>query len=352
MAKVPEAGKIQTVLRGVDPVEVNGQILHHEHVLVDFKYWQNKPDAEFHDYEIELDKLHRLRQEPYSHGPNQILSCEKTAVGEIKDFMKRGGCMIVDNTTIGVGRNLEGVVRIAKESGCHIVAGTGFYVGPSHPPSVAAATSQDLAELMYRDLSEGEDGVRCGVIGEIGCSWPLLTDERKMLLAAVQAMRWSGAPLIIHPGRHPKAPFEIVEIVEKAGADLSRVVISHIERTLFDHEDMIRLAGRGVILAFDLFGVESSHYQLDDIDMPNDGGRIRAIRALVDAGHLERVMLAHDIHTKHRLTKYGGHGLAHISEHVLPKMMRRGFTQDQIDTMMIHTPKRFLTLIEPVEPKC
>ena len=35
--------------------------------------------------------------------------------------------------------------------------------------------------------------------------------------------------------------------------------------------------------------------------------------------------MAHDIATSHRLTKYGGHGYAHILENVMPIMRRKGF---------------------------
>ena len=37
------------------------------------------------------------------------------------------------------------------------------------------------------------------------------------------------------------------------------------------------------------------------IDMPNDAGRIKMVKFLIDHGYQQRIMLAHDIHTKHRL---------------------------------------------------
>ena len=35
--------------------------------------------------------------------------------------------------------------------------------------------------------------------------------------------------------------------------------------------------------------------------MPNDAQRIKMVKLLVDHGYQQRIMLAHDIHTKHRL---------------------------------------------------
>ena len=69
-----------------------------------------------------------------------------------------------------------------------------------------------------------------------------------------------GAPLIIHPGRDTAAPFEIVDVLRNAGADLSRTVMSHLDRTLFDHGDFLRFAETGCISELDLFGSECSHY--------------------------------------------------------------------------------------------
>ena len=39
-------------------------------------------------------------------------------------------------------------------------------------------------------------------------------------------------PLIIHPGRAEEAPFEIIDVLREAGADISKTVMSHLDRTL------------------------------------------------------------------------------------------------------------------------
>ena len=42
---------------------------------------------------------------------------------------------------------------------------------------------------MVKELTEGvgDTTIKCGVIGEIGCSWPLTPAEKKSLLAAAAA---------------------------------------------------------------------------------------------------------------------------------------------------------------------
>ena len=52
-----------------------------------------------------------------------------------------------------------------------------------------------MADVMVREIVEGVEGsggVRCGVIGEVGCSWPLTESERKSLEAAAIAQRETG----------------------------------------------------------------------------------------------------------------------------------------------------------------
>ena len=73
----------------------------------------------------------------------------------------------------------------------------------------------------------------------------------------------TGAPLAIHPGRDPLAPFEILDILEQAGADISHTKMSHLDRTFSNNEDYIKLAKRGCYLSLDQFGIETSHYQVN-----------------------------------------------------------------------------------------
>lgn len=78
--------------------------------------------------------------------------------------------------------------------------------------------------------------------------------------------------------------------------------------------------------------------------MPNDIGRLRAVRALFEAGLGHRVTISHDICTRPRLLLNGGHGYRHILVNLPPLMRDRGWTQDEIDTLLIETPRRLLTL--------
>ncbi|KAM4792897.1 N-acetyltaurine hydrolase isoform 4-T7 [Cyanocitta cristata] len=275
------------------------------------------------------------------------LHCETDAVREeLLQFKAAGGGTIVENTTTGIGRDVNTLKKLAEETGVHIIAGAGFYVDSTHSSQTQAMTVEQLAGIIVDEVLKGADGtnIKCGVVGEIGCSWPLTPSEHRVLQATAQAQSQLGCPVIIHPGRNSDSPFQIIRILQEAGADASKTVMSHLDRTIFDTKELLEFAKLGCYLEYDLFGTEFLHYQFHpDIDMPSDNERIARIRMLIDEGYEDRILMAHDMHTKNRLMKYGGHGYSHIFKNIVPKMLIRGISQDKIDKILQANPKRWLT---------
>ena len=151
----------------------------------------------------------------------------------------------------------------------------------------------------------------------------------------------------IHPGRHPLAAFDAVARVKELGGDLSRTVLSHVERTLFTVDEIAEIARNGVTVSFDLFGQELSHYAHADIDLPNDAGRVAMIRQLIELGLTDRIVVSQDICVKVHMRKWGGEGYTHILEHVLPLMRRRGIGEEDINAFTRVNPARLLGIVEP-----
>ena len=54
--------------------------------------------------------------------------------------------------------------------------------------------------------------------------------ERQSLRATASVQTSLGVPVIIHPGRDHASPAEIVRILQEAGGDVSRTVMSHLDR--------------------------------------------------------------------------------------------------------------------------
>jgi phosphotriesterase-related protein len=66
------------------------------------------------------------------------------------------------------------------------------------------------------------------------------------------------------------------------------------------------------------------------------------MRALIDHGHLDRIVISHDICQKPRLQSFGGHGYGHIYRNVIPMMRQRNYTDREIQVILVDNPKRLL----------
>ncbi|OWK59698.1 Phosphotriesterase-related protein [Lonchura striata] len=229
------SGKVQTVLGPVEP-DCLGYTLTHEHLTMDYSscFCPPSPGQEpLSNEPIEMKNLFWIKQNPYSHKENLLLYQETDAVREeLLHFKAAGGGTIVENTTTGIGRDMNTLKKLAEETGVHIIAGAGFYVDSTHSSQTQAMTVEQLTEIIVNEVLKGADGtnIKCGVVGEIGCSWPLTPSEHRVLQATAQAQAQLGCPVIIHPGRNSNSPFQIIRILQEAGADASKTVMSHLDR--------------------------------------------------------------------------------------------------------------------------
>ncbi|NXS00042.1 PTER protein, partial [Oxylabes madagascariensis] len=201
-----------------------------------------------------------------------------------------------------------------------------------------------LTEIIVDEVLKGADGtnIKCGVVGEIGCSWPLTPSEHRVLQATAHAQSQLGLFVFFLASRRSQnaCPHTI-----RCLTPVTVLTVFYMFcRTIFDKKKLLEFAKLGCYLEYDLFGTEFLHYQFHpDIDMPNDNERIARIRMLIDEGYEDRILMAHDVHTKNRLMKYGGHGYSHIFKNIVPKMLIRGISQDKIDKILLANPKRWLT---------
>lgn len=338
-------GYVQTVTGPIAP-QALGPTLMHEHVFCDAtppdKAALNEPEVE-----VTLENVWEIRYHWYKHTGNHRLRDEEVAVAELGRLRRAGGDCLVELTCTGLSPDPDALRRVSKRGGVRIVMGCGHYVEAYIPARLKRRSVDDHIGEIVGALSVGigEDRVQAGIIGEIGCSDPWTETERSVMRAAVEAQKETGAAINVHPGREAPNLFDVVDFVKACGGDTSRVILSHVDRTIFETETLFRLADTGVVLEYDFFGIESTYYPFRrDVDLPNDGMRLKAIRALLDRGHLDQVTISHDICTKTRLRRFGGHGYAHIHENVIPLMRRRDFAEAEIETILVATPRRLLTL--------
>jgi len=336
-------GTVTTVLGPVDPASL-GPVMMHEHVLADVTLpgMRGVPPVEI-SLANRFDAAYRPETVPGNHRfDDPALMADEVAL-----YRAAGGGAIVDVSVEGLSPEPAGLAAIARATGVPIILGCGWYVDDYVSGADRALGIDDMAGAMTLWLAHGyrASGVCPGIVGEVGCSWPLTPFEKRSLIAGARVAAAHGLALTIHPGRDPRAPFEIVEIAAREGMPPDRIVIGHIDRTIFEPATMIALARTGAVLEFDFCGIETSRYWAGKADLPTDWMRLAHTRALIEAGHGGQVLLSHDICTKARLARFGGHGYGHILTNLVPLMRERGFTDAEIGTILIGTPRRLLTRV-------
>ena len=335
--------KVMTVL---GPVAANalGPTLMHEHILNDVTCWWHKPTEPDRQYlahgKVQPDILGELRMDPFVNLDNCALDDEATAIAELRLLAAVGGRTVVDPTCRGIGRNPEALKRIAVATGLNIVMGAGYYLHTSHPPELAGMSAGAVADEIVAEASVGVSGTgtRIGLIGEIGVSSDFTPDEEKSLRGAAQAQARTQLPLMVHLPGWFRLAHRVLDIVEQEGGDPAQTVLCHMNPSGADQTYQMELARRGAFLEYDMIGMDF-WYADQQVQSPSDEENAVAIRRLVDAGFLGKILLSQDVFLKMMLSRYGGFGYAYVQRHFLPRLQRQGVTREQCETMMVANPR-------------
>jgi len=340
------ADRIQTVLGPIEPDDL-GLTLAHEHLLFDLRcLWETPPPERAHLVDAEPKPEHRaeIERDLYHskatlHQPDAGL-----AATEADHFRDAGGRTIVDVTTIGLGPNPAALREIAMATGLNVVAGAGYYREKCLPPDVLDKPEDELADELERWVVEGMHGtdIKAGILGELGTMSPIRPFEERQLRAAAKVQRKTGVAINVHPAIWAHEHLRIIDVLDEAGADLSRVAISHCDQ-LIEPEWHARIAERGVLLDFDTFGAEFE-YDSDGSREPTDAERVDCLVRLLDAGRADQLLLSHDICTRLQLHTYGGRGYDHLPTTIGARLRAVGVTQDDLDRMLIENPRRLLAM--------
>jgi phosphotriesterase-related protein len=346
-------GKVVTVLGTIDP-EALGTTLIHEHIFFDLSV--------YHDQRFGPGKAEPLPDEPLGIEHLWILKNNvarlrdnvhqrdiDVAIAELQLFKDVGGSTVVEVSSGGLVPNYAGLAQVAARTGLNIIAGTGYYIGASHPAELAAKSVEQVEDEMLRDVVDGipGTGVRAGVLGEIGTTEPLSSTEHIVLQATGRVQAQTGTAIVMHPDSVHRTYEQIapaLDILEQAGADLNRVIISHCDDRLHPNYDAYaKLAARGCTLAFDTFG-KQTYYATRGRQYPSDDQRIATIARLVGDGLAGFVTMAHDVCYKTDLTRWGGDGYGHVPRNIVPRLRDAGVSDEAIDQMLVENPRRLLTL--------
>ena len=317
--------------RGPIAVDALGKVLMHEHVFVlSPEILQNYPEIWGDEDERVTDAVRRLTE------------------------LKAAGIdTIVDPTALGLGRYIPRIARIAHQLELNIVVATGLYtfeVVPhyfrSRPPGSGPNGSDPMVDMFVRDITEGiaGTGIKAGVI-KCATDRPGMTaDVERVLRACAQTHRKTGVPITTHTNAAMRRGLEQQKVFADEGVDLTRVVIGHCGDT-DDLEYLEEIIGNGSILGMDRFGIDG--YLTTE-------KRVATVAELCRRGYADRMVLSHDcscyldwIPGEQPLAQMPNWHYLHISRDVLPMLRDSGVTDDQIDEMLVRTPRRFLTHTGP-----
>jgi phosphotriesterase-related protein len=341
---------LRTVLGDV-PVGSSGLILTHEHLLYGY------PGAE-------LD--HRT-----------VFNYEATVdlvAGQVSAGMADHGFgTIVDMTPPEVGRHPQLMADVARRTGINVVAITGFFPERMGIPYYwRRQTRGELTDFFVRDLTQGmvfawqQTPYRAGAIkiatGQESVApkpSPIGPNDRhvhevedRVIRAAAHAAMQVGCAINTHidpmdfevtnPG------LEQLEILEEEGMDPAKVIIGHA--FVPPQLDMIRqILARGANVQVDHIGIPwrvSSAEELDEA-MAN------AVVQLLEDGHLSNIVMSFDrwfANPRSDVTESDPQlanekvDLSYMFTSWVPRLKDKGVTDEQIEAITVHNPRRILAV--------
>lgn len=295
-------------VRGLVPSSELGIVLPHEHLLLDL-YRVFQPHREMKLIEVEL------------------------AAQELQLFADAGGGTVVEVTTMDLGRDPKGLLAISEATGVHVIMSTGWYRDSFYSEDLWRRTTNDLSRQLVAEIRHGIDGIRPGILGEIGTHLEYLSPvEERVHRAVARAHLETGLSITTHSNATPVGMAQL-DVFEDEGVDLSRVVVGHCDTyPVLDYH--LALLDRGAWVQFDTIR-GNFEYETQQ--------RIRLILELVSRGFLSRILLSQDIAVNRFYTVYGGNGYAYLISTFRDRLFAAGLSREQIATLFVDNPMRMLT---------
>jgi phosphotriesterase-related protein len=314
---------VETARGPVDTADL-GTTLMHEHVFV------LTPDSQ-NQWSDEWDEQARVDD----------------AVARLNELAASGVRTIVDPTVDGLGRDIPRIARIAEQvPDLHIVVATGVYTYTEVPhffahrgPGVMPELPEPMVDLFVRDLTVGCQGtdvkaafLKCAIDHQ-----GLTGGVERILRAVAKAHLQTGAPIMVHTHPRSQTGLEVQRVLAEEGVERGRVLLAHSgDSTDADH--LQALADAGFLLGMDRFGI--------NLEMTFDE-RADIVVEMCRRGYAERMVLAQDascyidwIQPDLMALLPDWHYL-HVQQDVVPALLERGVTQEQVDTMLVANPRRY-----------
>lgn len=301
----------QTVMAVTGPIDASelGTTLIHEHILVDF--------------------IGAAKYDPQRWNDDDVIR----KVLPYLDEVKKAGCKtIVDCTPNLLGRDVQLLQRLSKQSGLSIITNTGYYGGSDEkflPPQVFTESASDLADRWIAEWENGIDGtgIKPGFMKISVNPASLSVASRKLTEAAAKTHLRTGLTIASHTGP-ALAAFEEIEILKGQGVSPEAFVWVHAqsEKNFDEYVKAVRL---GTWVSLD--GVSDSNI----LQYVENLARLKKEKAL------HRILISHDAGWYEPGKPDGGNfrGYTTIFNKLIPRLKENGFTDKDIDQLLIVNPR-------------
>ncbi len=312
---------VQTTL-GPLPKESLGRINAHEHLFVD-------------------------SSQGVAKDPDFLLDNVGFAIQDVVDWREAGGGALVDTMPVSAGRNVGKLIKVSAATGVPVIVSTGFHKGYYYwPDHWRYRYGEDkIVELIAAEIEQGCDlneyqgpivkrcAVKAGAMKVAGLYNYIEENMKRLIRAVGRVHRRTGCPVFVHTERGLEC-FELVQRLADAGVPPHCVLVCHMDRNA-DLGLHRKLAATGVFLEYDT--PSRFKYQPESVV-------VKLMRDMIDAGHLDRLMLGGDMARRTYLKSYGGGpGYAYLLTHFTPRLAEEGFTRSELDAIWCANPFRWLT---------
>jgi phosphotriesterase-related protein len=269
----------------------------------------------------------------------------EAALADARAVMSHGVKTVVEPSALFLHRDVSFSKRVAEETGLQVVPATGIYTYDHLPQFFMNRAPEQMAELFVQDIEEGIQGtdIKAAFIKCAADEPGITPGVEKVHRAAAMASVQTGAPIMAHsrPANHTGP--EQMRIFEEEGVDPTKVQIAHTGDTE-DLNYIEELLARGPYIGMDRYGL--------DIFLPTEP-RNRTVLALLERGHVERMLLSQDycstidwfapeVQQALKASEVPDWSMTFLFEKVIPALREGGMTDEQLDTMMVENPRRWL----------
>ena len=322
----PEPEKMILTVKGPIPARELGTTLVHEHVLVDF---------------IGADSTgyHRWNKE-------EAVERIVPFITEIQNMKVK---TLFECTPVYVGRDPVLLKMLSDRTGIQLVTNTGYYGAHNNryiPREFFRMTAREISELWIDEFNNGIEGsgVRPGFIKiAVEDSDTLSPEHEKIVTAAAYTHNSTGLAIASHTGPDNPA-FAQIRILKSYGVDPSSFIWVHAQHGTL--EGNIRAANQGAWISLDNVNVDNN---LESGDLFSVEWYADRILSLKEAGYLNRVLVSHDAGWYSPGQESGGNyrGYTGIFTGLIPALTERGFSQREIDQLLVTNPQNAFSISIP-----